>query len=93
MKKAKKDHFANLYTKSVTDNKKSWQTVKPLFSNKSQFSLIKAKIVIKLNKNDVMIEDESEIAKNCNEYFVNIVKKVGIVNRRRNYVFCNTPIK
>ena len=68
LKKAKKDHFANLDIKSVTDNKKFWQTVKPLFSNK-----VKAKTVIKLVENDVMIEDESEIAKIFNEYFVNIV--------------------
>ena len=58
----------------MTDNKKFWQTVKPLFSSK-----MKAKTVIKLVENDVMIEDEYEIAKNFNEYFVNIVKKVGIL--------------
>ena len=77
-KKAKKDHFANLDTKSVTDNKKFWQTVKPIFSNK-----VKAKTVIKLVENDVMIEDESEIAKIFNEYFVNIVKKVGIITEEQ----------
>ena len=33
-KKAKKDHFANLDIKSMTDNKKFWQTVKLLFSIK-----------------------------------------------------------
>ena len=58
LKKAKKYHFANLDTKSVTDKKKFWQTVKPLFSNK-----VKVKTVIKLVENDLMIEDESEIAK------------------------------
>ena len=74
LKKAKKDHFANLDLKSVTGNKKFWQTVKPLFSNK-----VKAKTVIKLVENDAMIDDESEIAKIFNEYFVNIVKKLGIL--------------
>ena len=87
-KKAKKDHFANLDTKSVTDNKKFWQTVKPLSSNK-----VKAKTVIKLIENDAMIDHESEIAKIFNEYFVNIVKKTRNINRRINYVFCNKPIK
>ena len=33
-KKAKKDHFANLDVNSVLDNRKFWQNVKPLFSNK-----------------------------------------------------------
>ena len=88
MKKAKKDHFANLDTKSVTDNKKFWQTVKPLFSNK-----VKAETVIKLAENDAMIDYESEIAKNFNEYFINIVKKTRNINRRTNYVFYNKPIK
>ena len=51
----------------MTD-KKFWQTVKLLFSNK-----VKAETVIKLVENDVMIERESEIANVFNEYFVNIV--------------------
>ena len=74
MKKAKEDHFANLDIKSVTDNKKFWQTAKSLFSNK-----VKAKTVFKLVQNDAMIDDESEIANIFNEYLVNIVKKLGIL--------------
>ena len=78
MKKTKKDHSVNLDIKSVTDNKKFWQAVKPLFSNK-----VKGKTVIKLVENDAMIDDESEIAKNFNEYFVNIVKEVGILTEEQ----------
>ena len=78
LKKAKKDHFANLDTKSVTDNKKFWQTVKPLSSNK-----VKAKTVIKLVENDAVIDDESQIANIFNEYFVNIVKKLGILTEEQ----------
>ena len=62
----------------MTDNKKFWQTVKLLFFNK-----IKAKTVIKLAENDAMIDDEFEIAKNFNEYFVNIVKKPEILKENR----------
>ena len=68
MKKAEKDHFANIDIKSMTDSKNFWQTVKPLFSNK-----VKARTVIKLVENDAIINDESEIAKIFNDYFVNIV--------------------
>ena len=78
LKKAKKDHFANLDIKSVTDNKKFWQTVRPLFSNK-----VKAKTVIKLAENDAIIDDECEIVKIFNEYFVNIVKKLGILTEEQ----------
>ena len=34
LKKAKKDDFANLDVNSALDNRKFWQNVKPLFSNK-----------------------------------------------------------
>ena len=78
LKKAKKDHFSNFDIKSVADNKKFWQTVKPLSSNK-----VKAKTVVKLVENDTMIDDESEIAKIFNEYFVNIVKKLGILTEEQ----------
>ena len=71
LEKAKKNNFANLDIKSVTVNKKFWQTVKPLFSNK-----VKAKTVIKLVENGEMIDDESEKAKIFNEYFANIIEKL-----------------
>ena len=61
LKKAKKDHFANLDIKSVTDNKKFCQTVKPFVSNK-----VKAKAVIRSVEIDEMIDDESQIAKKIN---------------------------
>ena len=61
----------------MTDNKKFWQTIKPLFYIK-----VKAKSVIKLVENKAMIGDESEI-KNFNEYFVNIVKKLGILTEKQ----------
>ena len=62
LKKAKKDHFANLDIKSVTDNKKFWETVKTLFSNK-----VKARTVIKLVEHGATIDDDSEITKRFNE--------------------------
>ena len=82
MKKAKNDNFANLDIKSVTDNKKFWKTVKPLFSDK-----VKAKTVIKLVENDAMIDDDPKIAQIFHEYFVNIVKKTRNINERTNDVF------
>ena len=69
VKRVKKEHFANLDINCISDNKKFWQTVKPLFSNK-----VKSKTTIKLVENDKMIDDETKIAKIFNEYFVNIVK-------------------
>ena len=54
----KKDHFANLDVNSVLGNRKFWQNVKPLFSNK-----VKAKTNIKLIENDETIDNEIKIAK------------------------------
>ena len=54
----------------MSDNKKFCQIVTLLFSSK-----VKAKTTIKLVENDKMIDDDIEIAKPFDEYFVNIVKK------------------
>ena len=56
LKRAKKEHFANLDISSISDNKKCWQIVKPLLSNKG-----KGKATIKLIENDEMIDDESSV--------------------------------
>ena len=82
MKKAKKDHFANLDVNSVLDNRKFWQNVKPLFSNK-----VKAKTTIKLIENDETIDNEIKIAKIFNEYFVNTVKYLGILTEKESATF------
>ena len=81
LKKAKKDHFPNLDVNSVLDNRKFWQNVKPLFSNK-----VKAK-TIKLIENDETIDNEIKIAKIFNEYFVNTVKNLGILTEMESATF------
>ena len=80
LKRAKKD-FVNPDVNSISDNKKFWQIVKPLFSNK-----VKVKTTIKLVENNQMIDDEIETAKLFNEYFVNIVKKSGLFKKEQSAV-------
>ena len=70
--------MGNLDVNSVSDNKKFWQIVKPLFSNK-----VKAKTTIKLVENNEIIDGEIEISKLFNEYFVNIVRKLGIFTEKQ----------
>ena len=82
LKNAKKDHFANLDVNSVLDNRKFWQNVKPLFSNK-----FKAKTAIKLIENGETIDNEIKIAKIFNEYFVNTVKNLGILIEKESATF------
>ena len=55
--------------------------MKPLFSNK-----VKAKTIIKLVENNEMIDDEIEIAKLFNKYFVNIVKKLGLYTKEQSAI-------
>ena len=57
LKRAKKNHFANLDVKSILDNRKFWRNVIPLFSNK-----VKAKTTTILIENDEMIDNEIKIA-------------------------------
>ena len=80
LKRAKKD-FVNPDVNSISDNKKFWQIVKPLFSNK-----VKVKTTIKLVENNQMIDDEIETAKLFNEYFVNIVKKSELFKKEQSAV-------
>ena len=79
MKKAKKEHFANLDVNSVTDSKIFWQIVKPLFQIKLP--------TIKLVENNEMIDDEIEIAKLFNEYFVNIFERLVILTKKTKHCF------
>ena len=51
------------------------------FSNK-----VKAKTTIKLVGNDEMTDDEIEIAKLFNEYFVYIVKKLGLFTKEQSAI-------
>ena len=81
LKRAKEGHFANLNVNSNSDNKKFWQIVQPPFSNE-----VKAKTTIKLIENKEMIDDKIEIAKLFNEYFVNIVKKLGLFTKEQSAI-------
>ena len=87
LKKAKKDDFANHDVTSLLDNRKFWQNVKPLFSDK-----VKAETTIKLTENDGMIDNEIKIAKMFNEYFVNIVKNLGIVSEQESGTFTENSL-
>ena len=74
------------YKKQITfcvlDNRKFWQNVKPLFSNK-----VKAKTTSKLIENNETIDNEIKIAKIINEYFVNTVKNLGILIEKESATF------
>ena len=72
-RKAKRSYYENLDLKDITDSKKFWATVKPLFSNK-----IKSTEYITLEENGKIITNDKELARIFNKFFVNIVANLGI---------------
>ena len=63
LRRTKKKYFANINISSVTDNKKFWKTVKPLFSDK-----ISHKGTINLAVNDTILSDDQVVAEAFNNY-------------------------
>ena len=87
LKKAKKDNFANLDVNSLLDNRKFWQNVKHLLSNK-----VKAKTSIKLIENDETIDNKIKIAKIFNKYFDNTVNNLGILTEKESATFAENSL-
>lgn len=73
MKKEKKKYFSTLKMNYFIDNKKFWNTVKPLFSNSGGGSQ-----KITLVKDDKIISKDEEVAETFNEFFKNSVKSLNI---------------
>ena len=72
-RKSKRDYFANLDTIIMKDNRKFWKTVNPWFSEKSY-----SKESISLINKDGLITKNEDLAKKFNNFFSNIVNKLGI---------------
>ena len=73
VKKSKKDYYNQINIRDVTDNKKFWKTIKPMFTDK-----IKHTQNISLVDNDVIISDNTKVAEKFNNFFVNIIPNLGI---------------
>ena len=84
-KKAKKDYFANLNTKSANDTKIFWKTIKPFFSDKHK----KGHKII-LVENDEISKDDKENTEIMNSYFVNITDNLHIPQFETEKVTMNT---
>ena len=57
----------------ITDNKKFWKAMKPLFSDKHY---VENKIT--LLEGDEIISEDVEVAEKFNEYFSNVVKNLNV---------------
>ena len=72
-RREKRNYYNNLDISLVTDNKKFWKTVKPLFSDKLQS---KNKIV--LIEDETIISNDDKVAETMNEFFVSVTDSLGI---------------
>ena len=73
MRKEKKCFFSNLNLNNFMDNKKFWNTVKPLFSETGGGSR-----KITLVKNDKIISNDDEVAETFNKFFQKSVESLDI---------------
>ena len=73
LRKEKKKYYNNLDIKIFSDNKKFWQNIKPLFSDKNNL-----KRNITLVENGTVISDKKEVAEKLNIYFVEAVENLEI---------------
>ena len=60
LRKSKKDYFANLNEKNITDNKRFWKTVKPFFSKKIH---LPERIDLTKEENNSLLTNCEEVAK------------------------------
>ena len=65
--------FSNLEPKLITDNKKFWKSVKPLFSDK-----ITVKEIINLTENGEILTSDTDIADTFNDYFSSVAQNLNI---------------
>ena len=77
LKKERVKYWGNLDLKKYTDNKKFFDTVKPLFSKSV---LGKQKITL-VENNDIITEDK-EIAEKFNKYFITTVSSLAITENK-----------
>ena len=72
-KKERKKFYDDLDLSEITDNKRFWKTVKPLFSEKTSKGQN-----ITLVKGDEILTDDTEVATELNLYFKNAVRSLDI---------------
>ena len=72
--KEKKKYYNNLDLKIFDDDKKFWQHVKPLFSNKQ--NVLQTNIII-VEKDTITSKDEG-VAEKLNNFFIEAVENLGI---------------
>ena len=77
LRKAKNGYYGSLNLKLLTDNRKFWRIVKPLFSDKIQTA-------ITLLENNELVNDNRAVANIFNDYFISITDSLDIPTVSKN---------
>ena len=78
-RKAKSDYYSNLNPTNVTDNKKFWKSVKPLFSEK-----VVSSENITLVENNAICGNDGQVSEILNQFFSNAVMNLSIETNSEN---------
>ena len=81
-KKERKKYYANLNLNDITDSKKFWRTIKPLFSDKGQ----QTKQITLIDKGNI-ISDDHEVADTFSSMFNNAVNSLNIEENKHLLTF------
>ena len=73
LRRAKRNYYNDLNLSNVTDNRKFWKTIRPLFANK-----VKVKNKITLNEDSKSTKDDQQVANIFNSFFVNTASSIKI---------------
>ena len=73
LRKTKKYYFSKVKPKLVSDNINFWQTIKPYFSDKGNFS---NKTMI--SEKDYIVSDDRRLSEIFNTHFINITKTLDL---------------
>ena len=73
LRKSKKYYDENLDAKNITNNKKLWGTMKPLFSNK-----VRSNIYISLNEGGKLIKNDYQIANIFNAFLLKLFQTLAL---------------
>ena len=82
LRRTKLHYYKHLDTHDLTDNKKFWKAIKPIFTDKIQTSQ-----TINLLKKGEIISDDMKIAEVFNEYFANITDELELTENTANLSF------
>ena len=76
-KRERRNYYSKLKLNNITDNKKFWNVMKPLISNKGG---VEDNIV--LVKDEKIISKDTEVAQTFNDFFTNAVSSLDIIENK-----------